>query len=128
MKRNTLFHKAGTELARQMKKANSKITAAGIFFMMTFVIGSTNALAVGDFFEELGSSFTTIYGSLVAFSPMVAGLAYVAAKIWQIVIPEKQGRVEPKEWARSALFNYFLILAAGGILGFIAKAASNLSD
>ena len=46
----------------------------------------------------------------------------------KIAVPEKQGRVEPKEWARSALFNYFLILAAGGILGFIAKAASNLSD
>ena len=128
MRKNKLFQNRETVLSRQLQRINSKVTAAGIFVMMTFFAGSSNVLAAGDFFEELGESFTTIYGALVALSPMVAGLAFVAAKVWQIVVPEKQGRAEPKEWARSALINYFLILAAGGILGFVAKAAAGLGD
>lgn len=126
MKQKSFFKKAGTVLEEAMNRRNDKMLIAGIFIMMVFIASAGSAFAAGDFFADLGSSFNTIYLSLVAISPIVAGLAYVIAKLWQILTPEKQGRAEPREWARNVLFNYFLILAAGGLLGFIAKAAGNL--
>ena len=120
--------RAETELKKAMKRRNDKFLTTGIFLMTAFVVSVNSVFATGDFFSDLGASFESIYLSLVALSPIVAGLAFVAAKIWQTLTPEKQGRAEPREWARNALFNYFLILAAGGILGFIAKAAGNLGN
>lgn len=129
MKQKSFIKKAGTGLEAAMKRRNDRFLTAGIFLMTVFAVNAASVFAAGgDFFTDLGSSFQSIYLSLVAISPIVAGLAFVIAKIWQILTPEKQGRAEPREWARNALFNYFLILAAGGILGFIAKAASNLGD
>ena len=127
MKQHRNITKAGTGIEAAMKRKNDRMIIVGVFVFAVMLGANTVFATGGDFFSELGSSFNTIYLSLIALSPIVAGLAFVIAKLWQMLTPEKQGRAEPREWARNVLFNYFLILAAGGILGFIAKAASNLN-
>ena len=136
MRKNNLLKK--TALENASKRLNDSLVRIGVFTMTVFLVSLGPVFAVGggdglwdggsgdNFFDSLGSSFNSMYLGLVALSPVVAGLAFVIAKVWQILTPEKQGRAEPREWARNALFNYFLIIAAVGIINFIGRIAGSI--
>ena len=125
-KAKTAFNKTMWKMYSLCLHANRKVVAAGSAVLGLFIMNATPVLASVSLFDQIGSSFKNVYLALVALAPVVTGVAYVVAKIWQIIVPEKQGRAEPREWARNALVNYFLILAAGGILGFIAEVAGGI--
>lgn len=127
MKQKKLMEKERTGLEDATNRRSSKARIAGIFLMTVFVSSTASVFAAGDFFSDLGSSFESVYLALVALSPVVGLTAFVAAKLWQMAMPDKQSRMEPKDWARSVLYNYFCILAAGGFFGFIAKVAGNIN-
>lgn len=119
---------AAVKLHMLLLNVNRKVVAIGSAFFGFFIFGAAPVLAAPTLFEKLEGSFMKVYVALVALAPIVTGVAYVIAKIWQIAVPEKQGRAEPREWARNALVNYFFILAAGGIIGFIAEVASGIGN
>lgn len=137
MKQNKLYQNCEKVLGNSFKRLNHKAFTAGVAIMTFFMVNICPVFATGNgdgglydgvnggdtFFSSLGDAFNSAYLALVALAPIVAGLAFVIAKIWQILTPEKQGRAEPREWARNALFNYFLIVAAAGIIGFIGRMA-----
>lgn len=136
MKQNKLFQKGERALKNAEKRLNNKAFTAGVILMTFFLVNISPVFATGNgnglyqgvgggdtFFDSLGNAFNSAYLALVALAPVVAGLAFVIAKIWQMLTPEKQGRAEPREWARNALFNYFLVVAAAGIIGFIGRLA-----
>lgn len=99
-----------------MNKSKAKIALTGrtlcVALMAAFAVslGAQFAAAGDNFLTDLGGYLDEIRGALVALAPAVAGLAWVIAKIWQIIIPEQQGRVEPREWARNAVVSYIAIV------------------
>lgn len=109
-----------------MNDSKSKIALAGKVLCMclmvtfAFTLGSQVVLAA-DFLDELGGYLDEIRIALVALAPMVAGLAWVIAKIWQIIIPEQQGRVEPREWARNAVVSYIAIVVGMRFITWIGS-------
>lgn len=78
-------------------------------------------LANGDFFGALNSAIDRAMGALVLLAPAVAGIAWVIAKLWQMIIPEQQGRAEPREWARNALVTYVAILLGTKIISWLGS-------
>lgn len=109
----------------ELMRANRKVVSVGTILVSTLLMGITPAFAAGDgLFENLGSAFGNLTTALILLAPAVALAAYVAAKIWQMLVPEKQGRAEPREWARSALVSYALIVFASAIINFIGNLAN----
>jgi len=73
----------------------------------------------GEFFTALGDAIDSAMAALLLLAPAVAGIAWVIAKLWQMIIPEQQGRTEPREWARNALVTYVAILLGAKIISWL---------
>lgn len=124
-KTNRVIGKSTTALKAELMHANRKVVSIGTVLVSTLVMSIVPAFAAGDgLFDNLGSAFNNLTTALVALAPAVVLAAYVAAKVWQMLIPEKQGRAEPREWARSALVSYALIVFASAIITFIGNLAN----
>jgi len=117
---------AKTMLEKALIRRN-RATFAAALLAFVFTYNMQFAAAAGGLFDQLGGTFDTLRISLIGMAPMVAGAAYVIAKIWQMATPEKQGRAEPREWARSALVNYVAILIAWGLVTFLKNTFSGVT-
>ena len=75
-----------------MNKSKAKIALTGrtlcVALMAAFAVslGAQFAAAGDNFLTDLGGYLDEIRGALVALAPAVAGLAWVIAKIWQIIM------------------------------------------
>lgn len=122
---NDVIGKSANAVKKELMHANRKVVTIGTVLVSTLVMSIMPAFAAGEgLFENLGSAFGNLTTALTLLAPAVALAAYVAAKIWQMLVPEKQGRAEPREWARSALVSYALIVFASAIINFIGNIAS----
>lgn len=78
------------------------------------------------FLDQLGNALTNLRIALIGIAPVVAGVAWVIAKLWQMIIPEQQGRVEPREWARNAIVTYVAILIGFTFITWIGNMFSGV--
>lgn len=111
---------------RLIKPEWMKRTVSNVFtaLVVAAVFGITPVLAADGLTGAITSALEKIYIAMIAITPALVIVVYVCAKIWQTAVPEKEGRREPRDWSRAALVNYAKILAAGGIITFIAEIAS----
>lgn len=79
------------------------------------------SLLSGDFFGALNNAINNAMTALLFIAPAVAGIAWVIAKLWQMIIPEQQGRAEPREWARNALVTYVAILVGAKLISWLGS-------
>ena len=110
-------------LLKPRSKAERTVTILGIL-MLGLVLTACFAFAGSDFTKDFGIKLDNFTKAIIALAVPVAGAAWVIAKLWQLVIPEKQGRMEPKEWARSVLVTLVAIAIGGKVIQWIWDAFS----
>ena len=111
---------------KMLKKKKITSMASNVFaaLVVAAVYGILPVYGATDMAQVIIGAMEKVYIAMLAVTPAIVIVVYVAAKIWQIVVPEKEGRREPRDWARSAFVNYVKILLAGTIITFIAEIAT----